>query len=147
MDALDNKALDEHSLISNSEINDYLLQTAKWGKFLAILGYIGLGIFALAGLASLGDMSNSGLMIGNNTPTGLILFFYLAFAILNYFPVTYLYRYSVKIKQGVQLEDIAITTEAFQNLKSLFKFMGIFTIVILSIYVLALLVAIPIMLS
>ncbi len=37
-------------------------------------------------------------------------------------------------------------TSAFRNLKSVFKFLGIFTIVILSIYVLILIIAVPAML-
>jgi hypothetical protein len=51
----------------------------------------------------------------------------------------------VQIKKGLKSNDITTITAGFQNLKSLFKFMAIVTIVILSIYGLILIVAIPTM--
>ena len=32
-----NKAQDENSFVGNKEIKDFLIQSSKWGKFLAIL--------------------------------------------------------------------------------------------------------------
>jgi hypothetical protein len=47
------------------------------------------------------------------------------------------------MKQAVESQDEGLYTTGFENLKSLFKFMGIFTIVMLSLYALALLIAVP----
>jgi hypothetical protein len=47
------------------------------------------------------------------------------------------------MKQGLQTNDQQTVTSGFGNLKSLFKFMGIFTIVILSMYAVALIVVLP----
>jgi hypothetical protein len=146
MDNFEHKPLDENSLIGNAEINGYLFETSKWGKFLAIIGYIGmvllvlLGIFMMLGLSHFGNLPDTGF------PMGVFGLLYIFIALIYYFPVNYLYKFSVQIKQGLQTKDTPTVTSGFQNLKSLFKFMGIFTIVILSIYGLLLLIAIPTML-
>lgn len=127
----------------NKEINDYLLETSKWGKFLAIVGYIFMGlmillaIFMMVGLSALSKFSSTGF------PMGPIGFVYILFAVIYYFPVTYLYKFSVQIKDGLNQKDQPVLTSGFRNLKSLFTFMGILTIVILAIYAIILVVAIP----
>ena len=146
MENFDNNVQGGHSFINSTEITNYLMETAKWGKFLAIIGYVSIGllfliaIFMMVGLSSMSNLS------GIQFPMGAFGFIYILMAALYYFPVTYLYQYSVKIKKGLKSNDSATITAGFQNLKSLFKFMAIVTIVILSIYGLMLLVAVPTML-
>ena len=44
----------ENSGISlNEEIKEYLMETAKWAKFLSILGFIGIGLMFLGVLFSM----------------------------------------------------------------------------------------------
>ncbi|HEX2921280.1 MAG TPA: hypothetical protein VHO50_08965 [Bacteroidales bacterium] len=43
----------ESQITVNTEIKDHLLETAKWGKFLAVVGYIGIGMLILAGMSCL----------------------------------------------------------------------------------------------
>lgn len=143
MENFDNNVQGEHSFINSTKITNYLLETAKWGKFLAIVGYVSIGllgllaIFMMIGLSAMSDFS------GTDFPMGAFGFFYIIMGALYYFPVTYLYQYAVQIKKGLKSNDITTITSSFQNLKSLFKFMAIVTIVIFSIYGLMLLVAIP----
>lgn len=40
----------EITIVINQEIKDFLLETSKWGKFLAITGYVGVGLLMLMGL-------------------------------------------------------------------------------------------------
>ena len=68
---------------------------------------------------------------------------YILLAGVYFVPITYLYRFSVQVKQAVENNNEEEYTTAFQNLKSLFKFLGIFTIVMLAIYAVALVVALP----
>jgi hypothetical protein len=68
---------------------------------------------------------------------------YLALAGVYWFPVTYLYRFSAQMKQAVKSRDESLYTSGFANLKSLFKFFGIFTIVMLALYGLILVIAVP----
>lgn len=143
MDFFENKEQDESLFFTNNEVNSYLIETSKWAKFLAIVGFIGMGIlilisiFVMFGLSKFSSFSDSGISMG------IIGFIYIILAAIYYFPISYLYQFSKQIKNGVNTNDKASVTSGFQNLKSLFKFMGIFTIVVLSIYGLALLIAIP----
>ncbi len=145
MDNIENKEQVENSFITNTEINEYLIETSKWGKFLAIVGYIGLGILVLIGIFGSFSLSQISGFPGAGIPMGMLGFLYIIFAAIYYFPINYLFKFSVKIKQGLKTNDINSTISGFQNLKSLFKFMGIFTIVVLSIYVLILVIVLPIM--
>jgi hypothetical protein len=129
----------------NTEIKGYLLEISKWGKFLAIVGYIGMGLLLLLGLAILiGGSIFSSFSSEVNFPIGIVGVIYFALAIAYYFPVNYLYKFSTQIKQGLNSNVQQPVTSGFENLKSLFKFMGIFTIVILSIYALIIIIAVPI---
>ena len=69
---------------------------------------------------------------------------YIAIAVVYYFPINYLHRFSKEMKLGVIGNDQQSVASGFENLKSLFKFMGIFTIITLSIYALFLFVLLPV---
>lgn len=146
MENFDNNVQGEHSFINNTEITNYLMETAKWGKFLAIVGYVSIGILILLAIFMMIGLSTMGNLTGTDFPMGIFGFMYIILGAMYYFPVNYLYKYAVQIKKGLKSKDITTITAGFQNLKSLFKFMAIVTIVILSIYGLMLLVAIPTML-
>lgn len=124
MESLDSMLRDNESFTDESR--SYLAEAAKWGTFLAIMGYIGLGLMVLMGVGIMagGAAQSFG---GLDVDMGAFGLIYIAIAGLYFFPVYYLHQFSLKIKQ-------ASYTTGFQNLKSLFKFMGILCIVMLSIY-------------
>lgn len=146
MENFDNNVQGGHTFINSTEITNYLLETAKWGKFLAIVGYVSIGLLALLAIFMMVGFSTISELSGADFPMGAFGFFYIIMGAMYYFPVTYMYKYAVQIKKGLKSNDITTITSGFQNLKSLFKFMAIVTIVIFSIYGLMLLVAIPTML-
>jgi len=146
MENFDNNVQGEHTFMNSTEITNYLMETAKWGKFLAITGYVSIGLLALLAVFMMIGMSTMSDFSGTDFPMGAVGFIYIIMGAVYYFPVTYLYKYAVQIKKGLQSNDPTTITAGFQNLKSLFKFMAIVTIVILSIYGLMLLVAVPLML-
>ena len=133
----------ENSIPSGDEIKDYLLETSKWGKFLAIVGYVGMGLLVLVALGVMVGFSFLGSGSEDNFPMAALGLVYLVLAAVYYFPINYLYRFSVQMKEGLTADDRQSVTSGFENLKSLFKFMGIFTIVILSIYALLLVIVLP----
>ena len=143
MESLDSNLLRDNTSFITGEVRQYLAESAKWGKFLAIMGYIGIGLMLLVAIGVMAMGSASELYPGmggmNMGALGLI---YVVIAAFYFFPVYYLHQFSLKIKQGLNAEDPQSITAGFQNLKSLFKFMGILTIVILSIYALILVFAI-----
>ncbi len=120
------------SLLMNDEIREYLLETARWGKFLAILGFIGLVLMVIFTAFLLG-FAGSG-------SESIIALVYILMTLLYYFPISYLYQFSVDITNGVNSNDQELFTSGLKNLKSLFKFQGIVTIVGISIYLLSFLV-------
>jgi len=140
---MENIELNENSIELTSEIKGYLLETSKWSKFIAIVGFVGIGILAVIGILMLIGFS----FLGNlykGVPMWIVGVVYIVMSVIYYFPTIYLYKFSTKIKQGLQLEGEMVLADGFLNLKKVFKFIGILTIVILSIYVLALLIAIPV---
>lgn len=124
----------------------FLNESARWGKFLSIVGFILCGLMAIAAffapslymkLSTFNDMSPA-----NPRATAIfITAIYLAFAVLLFFPCFYLNKFSVKMQAALNSVSQENFDESFKNLKSLFKFYGIFAIILLSFYALAFLVA------
>ena len=131
------------SLFDNKDIHSFLVETSKWGKFLAIMGYIGVGVMVLFSLVAMVGLSLLSSYANMPFPAGLFGLMYLVIAVIYYFPVTFLYRFSVRMRKGLESRDVAAVTSGFENLKMLYKFKGIVTIIVLAIYLLALLIAVP----
>ena len=124
----------------NEEIKNYLYETAKWGKILAIIAFVGIGFIIILGIflgAGYSFMSgiNAGLDRVPGASMGLAIF-YIIIGLLYLFPTAYLYQFSNNIKQGIDHNSELQVTEAFGQLKSLFKFYGIYILVIAILYVL-----------
>jgi len=141
----DQNYLGEEKLeITNSAIS-FLEETRKWTMFLSILGFIGIGFMVLAALfmgTFVSTMSNA---LGDQIPGGFPMgggggvfftIFYLLFALLYFFPVFYLYKFSNYTKKALDSRDSQLLSEAFSNLKSHYKFIGILAIIIIGIYLL-----------
>ncbi len=130
----------------------YLSETARWGRFLAIVGFIICGLVLILGvffnsffsyLPRTGDtgMENNFNEIFGALSTAMTTI-YILFAILYFFPCLFLYRFSNKMKVALNTNSQQDLNNSFQNLKSLFKYVGVFTIIILAIYALAIILII-----
>ena len=123
------------------EAKKYLDETGKWAKFLAIVGFISLGLIVLQSLVLFFTSSSLGALLPSDEGIDSSLFiimslFTVLIAVIIYFPVKYLYNFSMFSKTAVAHNNSDDLTIAMMNLKSLNKFFGIYTIVILSIYAL-----------
>jgi len=130
----------------NDQAIGFLKETAKWCSFLSIIGFIGIGLMVIGALffgAMLASLSSMGASNGFDTAVGggFITVLYLLMAVLYFFPVYYLYKFSVNMKRALQMKDEDTLTSAFEYMKSHYKYIGILTIVILSLYVLLLFLA------
>lgn len=143
MENFENVPQIENLLTINNEIKAYLLETSRWGKFLAIVGYIGMGLLFFLGFLIVVGFSIFNTVSSLGFPYRIMGFVYMIMAGMYFFPVRYLYNYSVLLKQGFAVSNEQAVTSGFKNLKSMFRFMGIFTIVILSLYALIIIVAVP----
>ena len=123
------------NLVIDWRAKEFLKETAKWTKFLAILGFVGIGLMVLGSLVML--FAPSSLMSNGDFPFGgkiFMMLLYLAFAVLYYFPISYLYQFSENTKKAIENNDNNAIRDAFEFLKSHYKFMGILTIILLAFY-------------
>lgn len=118
----------------------YLMNCAKWGKFLAIVGFVGVGFMVLGALFMIGI--GSAPFGAGNIAGGIGGVLYLIMAAVYFFPCLYLFQFSTNMKEGIEANDQAQTETGLKNLEQMFKFVGILTIVFLSIYVLMIIIGI-----
>jgi hypothetical protein len=139
----------ENTMNVNDQIKGYLVTASKWGKFLSIVGFIGLGflvVFAIVcmmGLFPFQGMQNYNQSPFMRLPFVFVGFMYLGIAALSFFPVFYLYKFSQQAKDAVIRNDEETLTNGFENLKKMFTFYGIMTIVMLALYAIMLLFMVP----
>lgn len=131
----------------------HLTEAAKWARFLAIVGMIFLTFLLFAGLylsvtlASLesgfdSDNGRTGPMIGAGLGSAFI---YIVIAVIWFFPLFYLLRFSTELRKALDGENQEILNAAFQSLKVCLRYVGIVTIIILVIYALAFIIGISAM--
>jgi hypothetical protein len=121
----------------------HLNEIRKWTHFLSILGFVAVGLLLFAGVIMLVVTSVSSAFqyeaLGMMGPfIGII---YLVVAVIYFFPVLYLFQFSKYAKQslitlGSSGSSPELLAEAIRYLKKHFRFVGIFTIALLAIYIL-----------
>jgi hypothetical protein len=126
----------------NEEIQYYLYETAKWCKFLSIVGFVFIGLLIIGAFAAGTFISKfAAASPGAPVSAAFITVIYVLMALIYFFPTFYLYRFAVNTKAGINTGSQAEMTTAFSNLKSVFKFWGIFTLVIIIFYTIVLALA------
>lgn len=146
MEILDNAEMDsEGSLHFTNTMKGYLTETARWGKFLAIVGFVGIGFIVIVAFSigalfeKIGNQPGMEAMnaIGGASAFGTIFtVVYLLCAVFMFFPTLYLFKFSIGILKSLPSLDSDGIEKALSNLKSLYKFYGIFTLIILAFYAL-----------
>ena len=132
----------EEKLSLNDLAIEALRESAKWCMFLAIVGFIGMGFMILAGVFMMFAMSAvaSNPAFGSVDPFGgfkaYIGLMYIVIAALYFFPIYYLYKYATGTKRALESSNSDVLSDALVNLKSHHKFLGITTIVVISLYIL-----------
>ncbi|WP_205511465.1 DUF5362 family protein [Longitalea arenae] len=129
----------------------YLGETARWARFLSIVGFVLCGlmiIFALfAGsiLTTFARLGNRDALTSNMGLGGaFVSLVYIVIALLYFFPCLYLFNFSGKMQMALRNNDQTHLNASFANLKSCFKFVGILTIVFLSFYLLGTIVVVSV---
>lgn len=124
----------------NAASKSFLREIAGWTKFLAILGFVFVGLLVLIAIFA-GTIYSSvlgALAINSAIDFGLLMTaVYLIVALIYFFPILFLYKFSVRLKKALQSKEDEDLTGALEMLKSHYKFIGVFTIIVLSLYVLA----------
>lgn len=117
---------------------NFLATAATWSKFLAIIGFIGTALMVLVGIIAVVAGSAFGNLSQNPVFGAIgsigIAFIYIILALVYFFPSLFLLNFSSKIKRAIRSSDNLELEEAFKNLKSLFMFYGIMTILFIVLY-------------
>lgn len=114
----------------------------KWTMFLAILGFIFLGLLIVIGIIT--GTFLSAFNSGEKTlgiPESLLFVPILLMAVIFFFPVLFLFRFSKHTAMAIQFLDKQELHKAVRDLKSYFVYLGALIIVVLSVYVAVLIVA------
>ena len=114
----------------------FLQESAKWSKFMAIVGFVGIGLMVLVSLFMAIGFSSMGTANMPELPFSMSVFsiIYVLFAAIYFFPVYYLYQYATKTSAALHSKNKQLLADGLENLKSHHKFLGIFTLILVSLY-------------
>ena len=131
-----NSSFDSFELQFTPVAQGFLRETAKWARFLSIVGFIFIGLYVLLALMmfamgggmdaaseNMDGMGGMGMMgaVGG-AAMGVI---YLICALIYFFPILYLYRFATNTLSALDSNNTDQLTNGLENLKSHYKFMGI----------------------
>jgi uncharacterized membrane protein YqjE len=123
--------IEENNLEVSESVKSSLDTMVYWSKFLAILGYIGVGLMVL--LAIIMFVMPTSYYYYN---TSFVCFFYLIIAVIYYYPASYLYKFATNTRHALNSDNQTGLNNGLSNLASNFKFVGVMAVVIMSIYAL-----------
>ncbi|HLN95764.1 MAG TPA: DUF5362 family protein [Flavobacterium sp.] len=140
---MENSSFDNFDVQLNEAGRSFLRATGKWAMFLSIIGFIFMGFMILGAMA----MFTVGSFASGAAPFGgmggaLIGTIYLVVAVLYFFPIYYLFQFSSRIKRAFEENDSVVLNDALGSLKSHYKFIGIFTIVFIALYIVLIFIAV-----
>ena len=134
------KKVEEVPMEISQASKSYLKELSGWAMFLSVMGFITVGFLALAGIilpfifSAIPEIAEINPMFALGSIFLSIVYFLLA--LIYFFPVLYLFKFASKTKKALFQNSSEVIEDAFKNLKSSFKFVGIMTIVIISFYIL-----------
>ncbi len=116
---------------------EHLREIAKWSKFLAIIGFVGIGInvLGLGFFFLLAPNMSPFAAEGLNIFAGFAGFIGFVFIMALYFlPILWLYRFGDNLKKAIDMNNSAELESAFGFLKKHYKYVGILIICFLVLY-------------
>lgn len=136
--------MEETTLVITEAGKKDVLTTAKWSKFYAVLSFIGVAICVLMGILLLVSghfisQLEPELSVAMLAPLGLV---YIVMGGVLVMPALYLWQFSQKAEQAIANNNTEMMEQALNRMKSYWKFMGIFTIVMLAVSLLLVPIAI-----
>lgn len=133
------------SLVIDPTTKAHLTETAKWAKFLAIVGmvFLVLGILAAVVLPSFlfKALERRSEFDASNFPSFMPVIFGVYAVIASaiwFFPLLFTLRFANKMQAALRGNDQQELNGSFANLKGCLRFMGIVTIIVLGLYLIGL---------
>jgi len=134
--------LESRKIEIEQETLKHLNTARKWAMFLAIIGFIFLGLIIIIGLLAgtfLTAFSSGDKGLG--IPESFMFIPILLIALVYFFPVLFLFRFSKHTSHAIQHLDKLELHKAIKNLKYFFAYLGVLIIIVFSIYIVVLIVA------
>jgi amino acid transporter len=128
---------DNRKIEISQETIKYLDTLRKWSMFLAVSGFIFLGLIIVMGIIA-GTFLTAFNHTGRNTlglPDLVLMAGFVGLILINLFPIFYLFRFSVHTSNAVSNNDSAELTKAVRYLKRFFLYLGILLITLIILYV------------
>lgn len=131
--------VEAHGLVISEEIRSYLYEMTKWANFLAIVGFVLTGLMVVsaftvgAAMTTSRELQAMSSQMGGLSGLGFTIFF-LVYAFVIFYPSLLMFKYASKAKMGVLYGEQEQLNEAIGKLKSLFKYWGILTLIIICLY-------------
>jgi hypothetical protein len=152
MDSQQASQLEEFVTGKMSDESLYFLESAgKWAKFLAILGFIGVGLLACAGLWLLTIAPAIKTPTEDARPDAPLISFmgfpFLIIAGIILVPCFYLYRFSTHAQLAIRDGDSEAITESLRYLRAHFRFIGILMLLLIGGLLLGAMASIVVMIS
>ena len=124
------------------KIIDHLENIRKWTLFLSIVGFV--FVFLMIVIAFFFGYIMT--LFPNETNfqpvTGVFVsVIYVVIGIIHFFPVFYLYRFSIYIKRSLRTADTFTMEKAFSSLQTHYTIIGILTALLVGIYILIIVIA------
>lgn len=142
---LDDNVNNDDLVINRASIQ-YLGETARWAKFLAIVGFVFVGLMVIASffIGTVFSSMNELNSVYPGTDMGMfgkgmgvfMTIFYLIFAAIYFFPCLFLYRFASKTQMAIRQEDTIGLSDGLKNMKNYFQFCGILMAIFLGLYAL-----------
>lgn len=120
----------------------HLNKLRNWTMFLAVSGFIFLGIIIVLGLIT--GTFFTAFNHSDKTPglsDALVLAGFIALALLTFFPVFFLFRFSKHVSNALTTLDRKNMHKAIKSLKRFFIYIGILLITGVAIYIFSLILA------
>ena len=120
----------------------HLAEAAKWAKFLAIVGFVMCGLIIVLSFFICALFSTSMSRYGDSATFGsgfgiIMTIVYLSFGVLYFFPCLFLFRFANNMIVALNSNEQITLNRSFQNLKIMFRYVGILTIIVLGLYIIA----------
>lgn len=129
----------ENSLRITPTSKDNLISTSHWANFIAIVGFVMLGIMVVISISTfiltpmMGEFQD---FQSIPFPLYLVGLIYLIYAVIGFFPYYFLYTFARKVRKGLENNDQDTFDTGLTNLRRLALFVGVLIIIALSMLLL-----------
>jgi len=134
--------MEDHTLMDNTfgdmrlsdRMKSIISDIAKWTKFLSIVGFVFIGLLVIFAFYAGSYFEMYSALMGTSGMGTMMTVTYLILAIINFFPVLYLFQFASRAQKALANGNDTEIEIAFDSLRKHYLYLGILTIIILGLY-------------